>query len=128
MDNKLGLLRQLYQMSKADNEIKPIEYNFLYEIALSMDVPFEKLEEMFDAEDEYSLPKIKDERIIQIYRLALMMKVDKIIAPEEITTIKSIGLQMGLRSEAIDMMLQKINEKGTLSYNELIKIFSIQEN
>ena len=130
LEEKLGILRQLYKMTQADNQIKPVEYKFLYEIALSMDVPLEKLEEIFDYEDRYQLPKDLQNKIIQVYRLALIMKVDQEVAPEEINTLKSIALQMGLHPEAVNKMLEEMNksETGTLDFDRLIQIFNTNHN
>jgi len=130
LEEKLGILRQLYKMTQADNKVKPVEYSFLYEIALSMEVPLEKLEEIFDYEDRYQLPKDLQNKIIQVYRLALIMKVDQEVAPEEINTLKSLALQMGLHPEAVNNMLEEMNksETGTLDFDRLMQIFNTNHN
>jgi uncharacterized tellurite resistance protein B-like protein len=130
MEEKLEILRQLYEMTKADGEIKPVEYQFLYEMAVSMEVPLEKLEEMFELEKNYKIPKQQVQRVIQIYRLALMMRVDKDIAEAEKITLKKIALQMNLHPEAVDQMLIEIENKKehTLSFDELFQIFKVLEN
>jgi len=130
MKEKLELLRQLYEMTQADGKIKPVEYQFLYEIAVSMELSLEKLEDMFELEKHYKLPQQQVQRIIQIYRLALMMRVDKDIAEAEKITLKKIALQMNLRPEAVEQMLEKIdeNKKHTLSFDELFSIFKVFEN
>jgi len=129
-EEKLEIIRQLYKMSQADGKIKPVEYSFLYEMALTMEIPLEKLEEIFDIEKQYQIPKETAERIIQIYRLALIMKIDKDIADAEITTLKTLALQMGLRSDAVDNMLKKMNnsKSSTLDFKELLEIFNVTEN
>jgi uncharacterized tellurite resistance protein B-like protein len=129
-EEKLGIIRQLFQMTQADGEVKPVEYSFLYELALSMGVPLEKLEEIFEIESQYQIPKEQVNRIIQIYRLALIMKVDKHTADSEIKTLKTMAIQMGLRSDAVDNMLNKMKEKdsGTLNFEELMEIFNVQKN
>lgn len=130
MEEKLEILRQLYEMTKADGEIKPVEYQFLYEMAVSMEVPLETLEEMFEIDKQYQLPKEKLQRIIQIYRLALMMRVDKEVAETEIMTLKKLALQMKLRPEAVDQMLAQMAQKEdhTLNFDELFQIFNLREN
>ncbi len=129
-EEKMGMLRQLFEMTLSDGEIKPVEYKFLYEIALSLEVPLEDLEEMIEREYNYKLPKQFDERIVQIYRLALMMKVDKEIAHQEVNMLKSMALQLGLHPEAVDALLQAIKEKSdrVLSFDELEKIFTVGGN
>ena len=57
LEEKLAIIRQLYKMTQADNKVKPVEYSFLYEIALSMEVPLEKLEDIFEYEADFQLPK-----------------------------------------------------------------------
>jgi len=130
MEEKLEILRQLYEMTKADGEIKPIEYQFLYEMAVSMEVPLETLEEMFEFDKQYKLPKEKLQRIIQIYRLALMMRVDKDVASTEIATLKKLALQMSLHPESVDQMLLQMDQKEdhTLNFDELFQIFNVREN
>ena len=128
MEEKLALLKQLYQMTQADHKIKPVEYSFLYELALSMEVPLEKLEDLFETEKHYLLPKDIQQKIIQIYRLALMMKVDKEVVEEEINTLKSLALQMGLRPESVQNMLEELEKKSTLTFDELMSIFNVQDN
>ena len=130
MQEKLEIIRQLYEMTKADGEVKPVEYQFLYEIAVSMEVPLEKLEEMFEVDEQYKMPSMHEQRIIQIYRLALMMKVDKEVAPAEILTLKQLALQMNLHPESVDKMLNAMNSKEgkTLSVDELFGFFRTVEN
>ena len=129
-EEKMGMLRQLFEMTLSDGEIKPVEYKFLYEIALSLEVPLEDLEEMIEREYSFKLPKQFDERIVQIYRLALMMKVDKEIAEQEVNMLKSMALQLGLHPEAVDTLLQAIKEKSdrVLSFDELEQIFRVGGN
>jgi len=129
-EEKLGMLRQLFEMTVADGEIKPVEYKFLYEIALSLEVPIEELEQMIEQELKYKLPKQIDERIIQIYRLAMMMRVDRDIDEQETNMLKAMALQLGLRPDAVVIMLDalKKNPEKVLSFDELENIFSMNDN
>jgi len=129
-EEKLGMLRQLFEMTVADGEIKPVEYKFLYEIALSLEVPIEELEQMIAQELKYKLPKQIDERIIQIYRLAMMMRVDRDIDEQETNMLKAMALQLGLRPDAVVIMLDalKKNPEKILGFDELEKIFSMNAN
>jgi len=130
LEEKLGLIQQLYKMAKADNEIKPVEYQFLYEIALAMEVPLEKLETIFEVEKDYQIPKDFQHKMVQIYRLALIMRVDQEIKPEEVKTLKSLALQMGIHPEAVQQMLYQMekSENGVLDHETLIGIFKTIEN
>jgi len=131
LEKKLEQLSQLINMAKADRIFKKIEYKFLYEIALVMQVPIEKLEALLENKIEYNrLPSTREERIIQIYRLTLMMMVDGIITDEEMVLLKNYALEMKLHPESIEMMLKRIKSSkgGMLLPAQLQQIFAIQNN
>jgi len=133
IEEKVALIRQLYQISKADNKIEPAEKKFLYELALSIDLPIEALEDILDEKPSYIKEKIPisfEDRILQIYRLALMMKIDNDVSKEEIQTLKSIALELGLHPEAVTVLLERLQEspEGVLEYNELKEIFETYHN
>ncbi len=133
LEEKLALIRQLYKMSKADQELQAIEKNFLYELALSIDLPIEALEDVMDGKNTYLPDKIPtkiEDRIIQIYRLILMMKIDNEISIEEVNTLKSIALELGLHPESVMLLLDRLLESptGTLEFEELQAIFDITKN
>ena len=63
-------------MSKADHNVDQTEVNFLYELAVSLELPLEILENIFDEKSvflKHVLFKKRHEHIIQIYRLAPMI-------------------------------------------------------
>jgi len=133
LEEKLAFIRQLYKMSKADNKIDQIEKNFLYELALSINLPIEALEDILDGKKiplKEKLPTNIEDRIIQIYRLVLMMKIDNEISIEEVNTLKSIALELGLRSDSVMLLLDRLLESptGTLEFEELQAIFDITKN
>jgi len=133
LDEKVTLIRQLYKMSHADQNFQTAEKKFLYELALSINLPIEILEDIL-ADDEVEIPaKIPaniEDRMIQIYRLVLMMKIDNEISIEEVNTLKSIALELGLHPESVMLLLDRLLESptGTLDFNELKAIFDITKN
>jgi len=133
LEEKLAFIRQLYKMSKADNKIDQIEKNFLYELALSINLPIEALEDIMDGKKisiKENLQTNIEDRIIQIYRLVLMMKIDNEISVEEVNTLKSIALELGLRPDSVMLLLDRLLESptGTLEFAELQAIFDITKN
>jgi len=133
LEEKIAFIRQLYKMSKADNKIDQIEKNFLYELALSINLPIEALENILDGKEmplKEKLPTNIEDRIIQVYRLILMMKIDNEISLEEINTLKSIALELGLRPDSVMLLLDRLLESptGTLEFEELQAIFDISKN
>ncbi len=133
LEEKLALMRQLVKMSKSDQKLQTAERNFLYELALSINLPIEALEDIMDGKNTYLPEKIPtniEDRIIQIYRLVLMMKIDNEISPEEVNTLKSIALELGLHPESVMLLLDRLLESptGTLEFEELQAIFNITKN
>jgi len=133
LEEKLTFIRQLYKMSKADNKIDQVEKKFLYELALSINLPIEALEDILDGKEiplKEQLPTNIEDRIIQIYRLILMMKIDNEISIEEVNTLKSIALELGLRPDSVMLLLDRLLESptGTLEFAELQAIFDITKN
>ena len=133
LEEKITLLKQLYQMSKVDGEIVDTEFEFLIELALSLEVPFEVINDIF-AEKTIHLKKVipKDihERIIQIYRLALMINIDNHIRFDEVNLLKNIAVELKLPPEAVNIMLNEIlnNKNKILEPEKLFDIFNTTNN
>ncbi len=133
LEEKITLLKQLYHMSKVDGEIVKAELDFLVELALSLEVPYEVIEDIFCEKTIYLKKELPDNisgRIIQIYRLALMMNVDNHIKFEEVHLLKSIAVELKLPPESVTAMVSEIikSENGTLNPEHLFDIFNIKNN
>ena len=133
LEEKISLIKQLFDMSKADNYIDQTEINFLYEFAVSLELPLEILEDIFDEKPIYLkpiLPKKRHERIIQIYRLALMINIDKHIKFDEINLLKNIAIELQLPPESVTLMLTEIlkSKNSTLAPEQLFDIFKATNN
>ncbi len=133
LEEKITLLKQLYQMSKVDNEISDKEFNFLLDLSVSLEIPFEIISDIFEEKSIHlkeSIPINTFERIIQIYRLALMMNIDKHVKFEEVNLLKNIAIELKLPSEPVDNLLKSIinSPDGILQPEEIIEIFNITGN
>jgi uncharacterized tellurite resistance protein B-like protein len=133
INEKIGLIKQLYQMLIADNQINQLEVNFLIDIATSLDLPLEVIENLFDQKEYYDdakLPKQINERIIQIYRLSLMLKIDGKLSKEELQLLKNIAIALGLQPAHVNVMLEKLFEsrQKLLTEDELWAIFQQSAN
>ncbi len=133
IEEKILLIKQLYKMSKADQKIDKAELNFLYELALTLELPLEILEDIFDEKTIYlkeRIPANSVERIIQIYRLALMLNIDKHATIEEVNMLKNLAIELKLPPEPVDTMLSEIfkSKTGTIAPEKLFEIFKITGN
>jgi len=130
VQEKLSFLSQLVKMAKADSIFKTVEHKYLVEIAQLLEVPIDYLEEIIDDNIVHILPKTHNDRIKQIYRLTIMMMIDGIVTVEEIKVLKEYAIELGLRPEAIEVMIRRMqsNKGGMLLLKDLQEIFSIQSN
>jgi uncharacterized tellurite resistance protein B-like protein len=133
MFNRIKYLKSLASIILSDGEIAPKEEKFFIEIVRSLGIDLSRIEDILLLEKIKPVPTApvsKEERMIQLYGMALMIKSDNKIKPEETNTLKNIGLEMGLPTEGINEMLQLLfsTPYKTLTEKELVDIFKKYEN
>lgn len=109
-EEKLGLLSDMIEFAKADLVVKDEELRFIFTVANRLNVTEEDVQRLLKGEVTKKVLRTETHRIAQFHRLVLLMNVDDEISPLEIDKIKEMGVQMGLRPEAIDNVLMKMNE------------------
>ncbi|GLB53552.1 hypothetical protein NBRC110019_25930 [Neptunitalea chrysea] len=102
---KLSILSDMISMATVDDYLKEREYNFLLAVAKQLEVPKIDLDRLFRNPAPFKPQKSETERIIQFYRLVLMMNIDEEQHPKEIKLVKECGLRMGLNPIAMDKVL-----------------------
>lgn len=129
-NERLSLLAELIKMAKADNEVRDVEFQFLFSLAAQMGVTKEDFKELFEQYIEFNPPKLEFERIIQFQRLVLLMNVDLEIDEDEILYIKNLGIRMGLHPMATNEVLKVMNEyeNKVVPPDVLIQIFRTFHN
>jgi tellurite resistance protein len=117
-------------MAKADKVFKFVEFKYLTEISEVLGITATQLDELMESNNIAPIPKKNIDRARQIYRLAVMMKIDHIIVKEEIKLLKEYAVELGLNPEGIDIMLERMDENkgGMLLDKDLCNIFSISLN
>ena len=86
--------------------------------------------ELFEKQIAITPPKNEVDRIIQFYRLCLLMFVDQEIHHEELKALRNAGLQMGLNpaaTEEVIKLIQLYQGKG-IAVEKLIQIFQVNHN
>ncbi len=109
-EEKLSLLSEMIQFAKVDNDFKEQEYDFIVTIAVQLGVTKEEVDNLVKNGADKKNLQPESQRILQFHRLVLLMNVDREISPPEIHGIKDIGLQMGLRPEAVDTVLKEMHK------------------
>jgi len=133
MSKRIQYLKQLANIIRSDGKIAPAEEKLFKDIAQSMGIEIESLEEL-EILEKISPPVSSsfsiEERISQIYGLALMIKVDGEIDPKEIESIRNIGIEMGLPVDSLNIMMETLFSKPgkILEFEELRQIFNLSNN
>ena len=129
-DENTQLASQLVSLSKVDGETKEMELEFLLQISEQLGLSKEDLIELFEKQIAVTPPKNEVDRIIQFYRLCLLMFVDQEIHHEELKALRNTGLQMGLNpgaTEEVIKLIQLYPGKG-IAVEKLIQIFQVNHN
>ncbi|RZT00325.1 TerB family tellurite resistance protein [Aquimarina brevivitae] len=123
---KLSLLSEMIQFAQADNNFKKLEYDFIVAVAEQLGINKMEVDELRVTKIEKTPLKSEPQRILQFHRLVLLMNVDQEANAQELLTIKNLGLQMGLRPEAIETVLTEMHNypNKVIPPQELITIFS----
>ncbi len=127
---KLSLIQDLIALSKADGNIDFMEENFIKNIASSLGVSTEELDNLKKNPVGFNPEDNETARIIQFYRLLLLMGIDQNRTEVEINCCKQLALNLGLNPVAVNKIIAQIlnSETGVLSPGEVIKIFQVQHN
>ena len=129
-NQKLSLLSDLIALSKVDNNVSFLEEHFIYSVAQQLNISAEELKHIHENPVAFQPQNIETERIIQFYRLVLLMKMDGEYHEKEIEFCKNTGLKMGLPPAALNEVIRRImeSEEGTLVPVEVIRIFQAHHN
>lgn len=129
-DEKLSLMAQLIQLAKADQEVREAEHQFLLSIAVMLEIDPEAFAKLFDEFIDFEPPALEMERIVQLQRLVLLMNVDLEIDQAELSTIRDLGMRMGLHASAVNSVLEEMHnyENKMIPPDRLIAIFTTFHN
>lgn len=112
-EQKLSLLSEMISFSIVDGNLHQKEYGFLSFVAKELKVEKLIFEELFHSEMKLVTIKTEFQRIIQFYRLALLMRVDGVLHPSEEIAIKQMAINMSLNPFLRKRILTMIFESKT---------------
>ena len=127
---KLSLIQDLIALSLADGNESFLEKNFINTIASNLGITEDEVEAIKNNPVEYNPENGETDRIIQFYRLLLLMGIDQNKTAEEISFCKETALKMGLNPIAVNNTIKQIlsSKTGMMPPEEVIKIFQVQHN
>lgn len=127
---KLSLLSEMIAFAKIDGQIHDREFQFLSIVASQLHIEKNDFESLFRAEADKVVQKSEHDRILQFYRLALLMHADGVLHKNEQIAIREMGINMGLSPFAMRSVLQEMqkSETGLIDPNVLLALFRAQHN
>ncbi|UWX55859.1 TerB family tellurite resistance protein [Maribacter litopenaei] len=105
LKEKLSILSEMIAFARIDNTLKQSEYDFLFNVAQSLEISKKEFDALFQKEVEHVIPRSQADRLIQFNRLILLMNIDNNNNLKEIERLHDIGLRMGLPPSAIEQVL-----------------------
>jgi len=129
-EEKLSLLSEMIAFAKIDGEIHEREYQFLAIVASQLRVDKSTFESLFEHEAEKVVIKSEHQRILQFYRLALLMHADGVLHENEQIAIREMGINMGLSPFAMKSVLLEMRKSptGLIDPDILLALFRAQHN
>jgi len=127
---KLSLLSEMIAFAQTNENIKSIEYRFLFGVAKQLDISKEDFDYLIEHPVTYVHLKSHSERIVQFHRLVLLMNLDSEITTKELVKLHNFGLRMGLSHESINRVLDLMESfpNKVVPPDFLIDIFKVQYN
>lgn len=129
-EEKLSLLSEMIAFAKIDGQIHEREYQFLAIVASQLKIEKTNFESLFEHEAEKVIVKSEHQRILQFYRLALLMHADGVLHENEQIAIREMGINMGLSPYAMKSVLIEMQKspKGLIDPDILLALFRAQHN
>ncbi|OYQ36057.1 excinuclease ABC subunit B [Flavobacterium cyanobacteriorum] len=129
-EEKLSLLSEMIAFAKIDGQIHEREYQFLSIVAAQLKVEPDAFKSLFSDTPEKVVVKSEHQRILQFYRLALLMHADGILHDNEQVAIREMGLNMGLSPFAMKSVLLEMQKSptGLIDPDILLALFRAQHN
>ena len=129
-EEKLSLLSEMIAFAKIDGAVHEREYQFLSIVAAQLRVDKDAFDSLFEHEAEKMTIKSEHQRILQFYRLALLMHADGVLHDNEQVAIREMGVNMGLSPFAMKSVLLEMKKSptGLIDPEVLMALFRAQHN
>ena len=129
-EEKLSLLSEMIAFAKIDGRIDEREYQFLSIVASQLKIDKDVFESLFNHPADKVIIKSEHQRILQFYRLALLMHADGVLHDNEQVAIREMGINMGLSPFAMKSVLIEMQKSptGLVDPDILLALFRAQQN
>jgi uncharacterized tellurite resistance protein B-like protein len=129
-EDKLSLLSEMIAFAKIDGQVHEREYRFLSIVASQLKVESDAFKTLFKEPVPKVVIKTEHQRILQFYRLALLMQADGVLHDNEQVAIREMGINMGLSPYAMKSVLVEMQQSptGLIDPEVLLALFRAQQN
>lgn len=129
-EEKLSLLSEMIAFAKIDGQVHEREFAFLSIVAAQLKIEKPVFESLFEHPAEKVIIKSEHQRILQFYRLALLMHADGVLHDNEQVAIREMGINMGLSPFAMKSVLVEMQRSptGLIDPDMLLALFRAQQN
>jgi uncharacterized tellurite resistance protein B-like protein len=129
-EEKLSLLSEMIAFAKIDGQVHEREYRFLCIVASQLKVESDAFKTLFKEPVPKVVIKTEHQRILQFYRLALLMQADGVLHDNEQVAIREMGINMGLSPYAMKSVLVEMQQSptGLIDPEVLLALFRAQQN
>lgn len=129
-EEKLSLLSEMISFAKIDGQVHDREFQFLSIVASQLKVEKDIFMSLFQHKADKVIPKSEHQRILQFYRLALLMHADGVLHDNEQVAIREMGVNMGLSPFAMKGVLNEMENSptGLIDPDILLALFRAQHN
>lgn len=129
-EEKLSLLSEMIAFAQIDGHVNEREYQLLAIVASQLKIEKDVFEGLFSKKAEKVIIKSEHQRILQFYRLALLMHSDGILHKNEQVAIREMGVNMGLSPYAMRSVLVEMQKSpsGLVDPEILLALFRAQHN
>lgn len=129
-EEKISLISEMIAFAVVDGELHDREYDFLWIVAQELGIEKAVFLELFSKRDSIKVIKDEHHRIMQFYRLALLMHSDGVLHEREIQAINEIGINMGLNPMGIKRTLKAMAQSPNqmIEPETLLFSFELQHN
>lgn len=120
----------MISLAKADNHLAEAEFQFLMSMAAQFGLTVDDLQDIIENPVAFDPPANEFDRIVQFQRLILLMNIDLHNAPEERQFLIQSAIRLGLRPEATNLVMEKMNEypNKVIPPDVLISIYQTHHN
>ena len=126
-EEKISLLSEMIAFAVVDGELHDREYDFLWIVAQELGIDKSVFLELFGKRNEIKVIKDEHHRIMQFYRLALLMHCDGVLHDREVKAINEIGINMGLNPMGIRKTLKAMQNSPNQMIDPELLLFSFME-